>query len=163
MASFDIVSKVEIQSVDNAINVARKELDTRYDLRGTDSEIELNKKDNIITVHSNNDMNVSSVVSIILSRFTKQKLDVHCLDLTKEEEGAGKLIKKVIPIKQGLDKDACKKINKIIKDSKLKVKAQTMEDSIRVSGKSINDLQAVISVCRGAEDLEIPLQFINMK
>ena len=162
MASFDIVSKVEMQTVDNAINTARKDLDTRYDLRGTDSKIDLDKKNGVVTVFSNNEMNLSSVVKIILSRFTKQKLDVYCLDLTKPEVGAGALIRKDIPIKQGLDKDTSKKINKIIKDSKLKVKPQVMDDTIRVSGKSINDLQAVIAALRSAE-LEVPLQFTNMK
>ena len=162
MASFDIVSKVGIQSVDNAVNVAKKELDTRYDLRGTNSEISLDKKGAIIVASSNNDMNVDSIVKIILSRFTKQKLDVNCLDLTKEGYASGAQVKKDIPIKQGLDKDTCKKINKLIKDSKLKVKSQIMDDTIRVTGKSLNDLQAVIAQCR-ASDLEVPLQFINMK
>lgn len=162
MASFDIVSKVEIQSVDNAINVAKKELDTRYDLRGTNSEISLDKKAVTVAVSSNNDMNIDSIVKIILSRFTKQKLDVNCLDLTKETFASGSLVKKDIPVKQGLDKETCKKITKLIKDSKLKVKSQIMDDVIRVSGKSLNDLQAVIAKCRTAE-LEVPLQFINMK
>ena len=162
MASFDIVSKVDIQLVDNAINVAKKELDTRYDLRGTNSVITLDKKAEVIAVASNNDMNVGSIVKIILSRFTKQKIDVNCLDLTKPEYASGASVKKDIRIKQGLDKDAIKKITKVIKDSKLKVKPQTMDDSIRVSGKSINELQAVIAQCRAAE-LEVPLQFINMK
>ncbi|MBL4654080.1 MAG: YajQ family cyclic di-GMP-binding protein [Flavobacteriales bacterium] len=162
MASFDIVSKVEIQSVDNAVNVAKKELDTRYDLRGTNSEISLDKKSGTITVASNNDMNVDSIVKIILSRFTKQKLDVNCLDLTKEGYASGSLVKKDVPVKQGLDKETCKKITKLIKESKLKVKTQIMDDVIRVSGKSLNDLQAVIAKCR-TEKLEVPLQFINMK
>ena len=148
MASFDIVSKVEIQSVDNAVNVAKKELDTRYDLRGTNSEISLDKKSGTITVASNNDMNVDSIVKIILSRFTKQKLDVNCLDLTKEGYASGSLVKKDVPVKQGLDKETCKKITKLIKESKLKVKTQIMDDVIRVSGKSLNDLQAVIAKCR---------------
>ena len=162
MASFDIVSKVDMQTVDNAINVAKKELDTRYDLRGTNSKIELDKKDEVISIYSANDMNVNSIVGIVLSRFTKQKLDVNCLDLTNQPVGAGNQMKKDIPVKQGLDKETCKKINKLIKETKLKVKAQTMEDSVRVSGKSLNDLQAVIAACRRAE-LEVPLQFINMK
>jgi cyclic-di-GMP-binding protein len=87
---------------------------------------------------------------------------VNCLDLTKEGYASGAQIKKDIPIKQGLDKDTCKKINKLIKDSKLKVKGQIMNDTIRVTGKSLNDLQAVIAQCR-ASDLDVPLQFINMK
>lgn len=162
MASFDIVSKVEMQSVDNAVNVARKELDTRYDLRGANSKIELDKKAAVITVYSNNEMNLTSVVKIILGRFTKQNLDVYCLDLTKDEVGAGAQLRKDIPIKQGLDKETTKKINKIIKDSKLKVTSQIMDDTIRVTSKSINDLQSVIATLRTSE-LEVPLQFTNMK
>ncbi|MBL4624270.1 MAG: YajQ family cyclic di-GMP-binding protein [Flavobacteriales bacterium] len=162
MASFDIVSKVDIQLVDNAVNVAKKELDTRYDLRGTNSEILLDKKAEVIAVASNNDMNVGSIVKIVLSQFTKQKIDVNSLDLSKKEYASGSAVKKDIPIKQGLDKETCKKITKLIKDSKLKVKPQTMDDVIRVSGKSLNDLQAVIAKCRVAE-LDVPLQFINMK
>ena len=162
MASFDIVSKVDIQAVDNAVNVAKKELFTRYDLKGTNSRIELDKKSEVISVYSANEMNVQSIVGIVLSRMTKQKLEPSCIDLTKPEYGAGNQMKKDLPIKQGLDKETCKKITKLIKDSRLKVKTQIMDDSIRVSGKSLNDLQAIIAKCRTA-GLEVPLQFINMK
>ena len=162
MPSFDIASKLDAQLLDNAINVARKDILNRWDFRDSKSSIELNKKELSIQVTTENDMRLDAILDAIHSRMIKQGLDPRGLDESKEHYPSGPVIKKDIPVRQGLEKEASKKIMKDIKDSKLKVTAQTMDEIIRVSSKSLNDLQAVIALCRKG-DYEVPLQFINMK
>jgi uncharacterized protein YajQ (UPF0234 family) len=162
MPSFDIASKTDLQTLDNSINVARKEILGRFDFKGSNSIIELDKKNVSLTITTEDEMRLDSIIDALRSRMIKQKLDPRCMDVSKEHYSSGMLIKKEIKIREGIDKENSKKLIKIIKDSKLKVTAQIMDDIIRVSGKKIDDLQGVIAVLRRAE-LEIPLQFINMK
>ena len=162
MPSFDITSKADPQTLDNAFNVAKKEILNRFDFRDSKSEIELNKKDLIINITTEHDMRLRAIIDAIHSRMIKQGLDPRSLDESKEHYSSGMFIKKEIKIRQGIEREAAKKILKDIKDSKLKVTAQVMDDIIRVSAKSINDLQAVIALCRQG-DYEVPLQFVNMK
>ncbi|MCU0359854.1 MAG: YajQ family cyclic di-GMP-binding protein [Bacteroidia bacterium] len=162
MPSFDIASKLDAQLLDNAINVAKKDILNRWDFRDSKSTIELNKKELIVNIATENDMRLDAIIDAIHSRMIKQGLDPRGLDESKAHYPSGPLIKKDITVRQGIEKEASKKIIKDIKDSKLKVTAQIMDDIIRVSGKSINDLQEVIALCRRG-NYEIPLQFINMK
>ncbi len=162
MASFDIVNKVDAQLLDNAINVAKKEILNRFDFNGSKSTIEYDKKALIIHITSENDMRMEAITDAIRSRMIKQKLNPLCLDFGKEHYASGSMIKKDVRIKEGIDKEVAKKIIKDIKDSKLKVQAQIMDDQVRVNAKKIDDLQAVISLMR-AGNYEIPLQFVNMK
>lgn len=162
MPSFDIASKLDAQLMDNAINVARKDILNRWDFKDSKSSIEFNKKDLIVNISTENDMRLEAIIDAIHSRMIKQGLDPRGLDESKEHYPSGPMIKKDIKVRQGLDKEASKKIMKDIKDSKLKVTAQVMDDIIRVSSKSLNDLQAVIAICRKG-NYEVPLQFINMK
>ena len=162
MPSFDITSKTDAQILDNAINVAKKEILNRFDFRDSKSEIELHKKDLLISIVTEHDMRLRAIIDAIHSRMIKQGLDPRCLDETKAHYSSGMVIKKEIKVRQGIEKEASKKILKDIKESKIKVTAQLMDDIIRVSGKSINDLQSVIALCR-QRNYEIPLQFINMK
>ncbi len=162
MPSFDITSKADSQLLDNAINVAKKEILNRFDFRDSKSEVDFNKKDLIINITTEHDMRLTAIIDSIHSRMIKQNLDPRCLDESKAHYSSGMFIKKEIRIRQGIEKEASKKILKDIKDSKIKVTAQVMDDIIRVSSKSINDLQGVMALCRKG-DYEIPLQFINMK
>ena len=162
MPSFDIASKLDAQLLDNAINVAKKDILNRWDFRDTKSTIELNKKDLIINITTENDMRLEAILDAIHSRMIKQGLDPRGLDESKDYYPSGPLIKKDLKVRQGLDKEVSKKLIKDIKDSKIKVSSQVMDDIIRVSSKNINDLQAVIALCRKGE-YEVPLQFINMK
>lgn len=162
MPSFDISSKVEAQLLDNAVNVAKKEILNRWDFKDSKSTIELNKKDLIINISTENDMRLDAILDAIHSRMIKQGLDPRSLDEKKAHYPSGPMIKKDITAKQGIDAETSKKLMKDIKDSKLKVTVQKMDDIIRVSSKSINDLQAVIALCRKGT-YDIPLQFINMK
>jgi len=162
MASFDIVSKVDPQTLENAINTVKKEIQNRYDFRDTKGGVELDKKNNVILVSSENSMRVGQIEDIIMSKMVKQGLDATSLDFSAEEYPSGPMIKKDIKVRAGIDKEASKKIVKLIKDSKAKVQAAIMDDQVRVTGKKIDDLQEVIALLRRAE-LGLPLQYINMK
>jgi len=162
MPTFDIVSKVDAQTLDNAINNAKKEILNRYDFNGSNSTVELNKKTNVITIVTEDDMRLKAITDSIISRMMKQNLDPKSLDFGKDIAASGNMIRKELKIKEGIDKEAAKKIVAKIKDSKLKVQASMMDDQVRVQSKNIDDLQKVISLCRG-EDFGQPLQFINMR
>src|ERR1043165_3919743 len=162
MPSFDIVNKVDAQLLDNAINVARKEIINRFDFHGSKSEITLDKKGMVINILTENDMWMESIIDIIRQRMIKQHLNPLCLDFGKEKYASGMMVRKDVRVKEGIDKDAARKIMKDIKESRLKVQAQIMDDQVRVSAKKIDDLQAVIALVRQGS-YELPLQFVNMK
>ena len=162
MPSFDVISKVDLQLLDNAINTAKRELDTRYDLRGSNSTIEFDKKALTIKLGTEDHLKLDAIVDILLERSTKQKVDVKSYDLSAEPLPSGKLLYRTIKVKQGIERETAKKIVKSIKDTGLKVQPQIMDDMVRVNGKKIDDLQAVMNHLRG-QDLDLPLQFDNMK
>ena len=162
MPSFDIVSKVDIQKLDNAVNTACKEISTRYDFHGSKTEVELDKKLLIIKIMTEDDMRMDAIRDIIISRIMKQGLEASCLDFGKDHIAAGAMIRKEVKVVNGIDKESAKKVVKIIKDSGLKVQASIMDDQIRVTGKNRNDLQAAIATVRQAGS-EQPLQFINFR
>jgi uncharacterized protein YajQ (UPF0234 family) len=162
MPSFDIVSKVDAQALENATNVVKKELANRFDFKGTPVNIELNKKDMIISLEVESEMKMRQAEEILLSRAMRQGIDSQALDLSKEAHQSGKVLKKEVPVKNGIPHEDAKKINKLIKDSGLKVQTQILDESLRITGKKIDDLQAVIRLCKEAS-LGIPLQFTNMK
>ncbi len=162
MPSFDISSKVDLQTLDNAINIAKKEIDNRYDFKGSHVSIELNKKDMIVNVEVESDMQLKQVEDILITKSMRQGLEANCFDISKEPGASGKYIKKAIPVKNGIDREMAKKIVKLIKDNASKVQPAIMDDIIRVTGKKIDDLQEVIQLCRSS-NLDIPLQFVNMK
>jgi cyclic-di-GMP-binding protein len=162
MASFDIVSKIDPQSLDNAVNVARKEIVTRFDFRESKSTIELDKKTSTIHLVSENDMRIEAIEDVLRSRLIKQKIDPNCMDFGKERYASGNMLKKDIKLKEGVDKETAKKIIKDIKDSKLKVQAQVMEEQVRVTGKKLDDLQEIIALIR-SKTYDVPLQFDNFK
>jgi len=162
MPSFDISSKVDLQTLDNAINVVKKEVENRYDFKGSHVTIELNKKDMLIQLEVESDMQLKQLEDILLTKSMRQGIEANAFDMTKEHSASGKYIRKSIPVKNGLDRDASKKIVKLIKDSGLKAQPAIMDDIIRVTAKKIDDLQEVIQLCR-TSNLDMPLQYINMK
>jgi cyclic-di-GMP-binding protein len=162
MPSFDIVSKVDLQKLDNAINTAKKEISTRYDFSDSRSEVDLDKKTLTLHIVTENDMRMKAIEGVIISRVVKQGIEASCLDFGKEHYASGNMIKKDVKIKEGIDREAARKIIKIIKDSGLKVQASIMEDQLRVTGKKIDDLQKVIATVRAA-NLEIALQYENFR
>ena len=162
MPSFDILSKVDIQLLDNAINVTKKEVTNRYDFKDATVVVDLNKKDMKINLETNDDMKMRQLVEILINRANKQGISPHAFDLSKESYPSGKTIKQEITVRNGLKQEDAKKITKLVKDAGLKVQTQIMDDIIRVNGKKIDDLQEVIQLCRQAE-LALPLQFENMR
>jgi hypothetical protein len=162
MPSFDIASKVDLQTLDNAVNIAKKEVENRYDFKGSHTKIELNKKDMIIDLEVESDMQLRQLEDILLTKAMRQGLEANAFDMSKPFEPSGKVLRKKVTIKNGIDRDAAKKIVKLIKDSGLKVQPAIMDDIIRVTAKKIDDLQAVIQLCKTG-GLDLPLQFINMK
>ncbi|HEY9258990.1 YajQ family cyclic di-GMP-binding protein [Chitinophaga sp.] len=162
MPSFDIVSKVDLQTLDNAINTVKKEITNRFDFKGSHVEIELNKKELVLNIEVDSDMKLGQVLDVLVSRTMRQGLDASIYDLSKEPYQSGKVFKKDIAVRNGIKQEDAKKIVKMIKDAGLKVQAAIMDDIVRVTGKKIDDLQDVIQKAKEA-NLGIPLQYINMK
>jgi uncharacterized protein YajQ (UPF0234 family) len=162
MPSFDVISKVDPQTVENAINVAKKEIINRYDFHGSKTEIDLNKKELTMLITTENEMRIKAIIDIIIARGWKQGIDPRSYDVSKEHYSSGAMVKKDIKLRNGLDKDAMRKIVKAIKETGLKVQASQMDNIVRVTGKKIDDLQTVMAELRKG-DYGFPLQFENMK
>ena len=162
MPSFDIVSKVDGQLLDNAVNVTKKEITNRFDFKDAHVVIDLNKKDYVLNIETDDDMKMRQLIDVLINRANKQGIAPQAFDLSKESHPSGKVVKQSVSVRNGLKQEDAKKLVKLIKDSGLKVQAQIMDDMVRVTGKKIDDLQEVIQLCRTAE-LELPLQFENMK
>jgi len=161
-SSFDVVSKVDMQEVKNAVDQAVREIDTRFDFKGSDSTIDLDDKAGTIKLASDNEMRMKALVDVLQSKFHKRGLDIRALDLGKLEEAAKGTVRQEATIRQGLDSDTARKIVKLIKDKGLKVQAAIQGDQVRVTGKARDDLQAVIALLKAA-DLDVPLQFTNYR
>ena len=162
MPSFDIVSKVDVQFLENAINVTKKEVANRFDFKDSVVNIDFIKKDNKINLEVSDDMKMRQLVEILINRANKQGISPQAFDQTKESYQRGKTVKQEILVKNGLKQDDAKKVTKMIKDSGLKVTTQIMDDILRVTGKKIDDLQEVIQLIKTTE-LEFPLQYENMR
>jgi uncharacterized protein YajQ (UPF0234 family) len=158
--SFDVVCKIDMQEVTNALDQARREIENRYDLKGFRNEIALEKTD--ITLTSADDMKLKAVTDILQSKLHKRGVPLKALTYGKVETGAGGLLRQKIGLQQGIPIDKAKEIVRLIKDTKLKVQASLQEDQIRVSGKSLDDLQRVMALLR-ERDLGIALQFTNRR
>jgi uncharacterized protein YajQ (UPF0234 family) len=160
--SFDIVSEIDLQEVDNAINQAMKEIMQRYDFKGSKSEINLNKKDNLINIISDDDYKLKAVIDILQNKFVKRNIPLKAMKFEEPVPAAGGSLRQTIKLQQGIDKDDSRKIVKMIKDRKLKVQAAIQDDQVRVSGKSRDDLQEVITMLKDS-DLDFAFQFTNYK
>ena len=162
MPSFDIVSKVDAQSLDNAINVTIKEITNRFDFKGSHVVINLDKKEFKLSLETEDDMKMRQLIDVLISRAHKQGIAPAAFDISKEGLQSGKVWKKEVKVKNGLAQDDAKKIVKLIKDSGMKVQASINDDLVRVTGKKIDDLQSVIQLCKTAS-LNFPLQYVNMR
>ncbi len=160
--SFDIVSEIDFQEADNAVNQAVKEIHQRYDLKDANTEIELNKKDKFISINSKDDYSVKASIDILETKFIRRGISVKALKINVPEQTAGGRLKVKIELQSGISKDNAKIITKMIKDSKLKVTAQIQDEQVRIQAPKIDDLQAVIKLVKDA-DLNFPTQFVNMK
>ncbi|RYZ00736.1 MAG: YajQ family cyclic di-GMP-binding protein [Chitinophagaceae bacterium] len=162
MPSFDIVSKVDAQALDNAVNVTRKEITNRFDFKNSHVVIDLNKKDYKLSLEADSEMQMTQLIDVLISRAHKQGIAPEAFDTKKEGFQSGKVWKQEVSVSNGLKQDDAKKIVKQIKDAGLKVQASINDDLVRVTGKKIDDLQSVIQAAKGW-DLGIPLQFENMR
>ena len=160
MPSFDIASKVDMQEVDNAVNQTRKEFNQRYDFKGTHNEIELANE--AITILAADEYKLQAIIDILIGKLVRRQVSAKCLDYGKVESASQHAARQRLGILQGIDKEKAKAIVKEIKASKLKVQAQIMDDQVRVSGKKLDDLQAVIQLLK-EKDFDLDLQFINMR
>lgn len=162
MPSFDIVSKVDAQLLDNAVNVTSKEITNRFDFKGSHVLIDLDKKEYLLKVETDDDMKMRQLIDVLISRSHKQGIAPEAFDTSKEGSQSGKVWRKEIKVRNGLAQEDAKKIVKLIKDSGLKVQASINDDLVRVTGKKIDDLQEVIQLLKNA-NLQIPLQYVNMR
>ena len=162
MPSFDFVSKVDAQALDNAVNVVTKEITNRFDFKGSHVVIDLDKKAFLLKLETEDDMKMRQVLDVLINRAHKQGIAPEAFDLSKEGSQSGKAWKKEVQVRNGLKQEDAKKIVKQIKDSGLKVQASINDDIVRVTGKKIDVLQEVIQDSKGW-NLGIPLQFENMR
>ena len=162
MPSFDVVSRIDLQEVDNAVNITKKAILSRYDFRGSKTEIALDKKEKKIRVMTEDEMKMRAVQETLIENLVRRKVDRKCLEPKSDQMASHGMIQREIAIKEGVDSDTARNIVKMIKERKLKVQAAIQENQVRVTGKKIDDLQEVIQLLRGA-GLPIPLQFVNMQ
>ena len=159
-ASFDIVSRIDRQELDNALNQARKEIENRFDFKHSKTEIESNEK--AITLVSDDELKMRNVVDIVQAKAIKRGVDIKAFDFGAVEPAAGSTVRQVITLRAGIPKDKSKPIMETIKALKLKVTAQYQDEQVRVSGKNRDDLQKVIAAIKDL-DFELPLQFVNYR
>jgi uncharacterized protein YajQ (UPF0234 family) len=160
MPSFDIVSKTDLAEVDNALANIRREIDTRFDFKG--SACSLVRNENEMTLEADDPLKLKQIHELIFTHFTRRKLDPGALDFKDPERASGDRLRQIILIKQGVDRDLAKKLVKEIKDSKLKVQVSVQGDELRVTGKKRDDLQDAIAHVK-AMKIEMPLQYVNFR
>ncbi|MFM9842519.1 MAG: YajQ family cyclic di-GMP-binding protein [Dongiaceae bacterium] len=160
MPSFDIVSKTELSEVDNAINGMRREIETRFDFKGSKCTIE--RKDELLTMLADDDLKLKQMQELLKGYITRRKLDAGALDFKPPEKASGNTLRQVVQVKQGIEQTLAKDIVRSIKDSKLKVQVSIQGDELRVSGKKRDDLQAAIQHVREMK-IQQPLQYVNFR
>lgn len=158
--SFDVVSRIDMQEVDNAVNQTTKEIQQRYDFKNTKSKLSV-EDENIIII-SDNEYKLKSVIDILQSKMLRRKVPIRNLEYGKVEDASGGLVRQAIRLKQGIETETARKMVKDIKGLKLKVQAQIMDDQVRVSGKNRDDLQKVIVFLK-EQNYQLDLQFINYR
>lgn len=160
MPSFDIVSEVEKHELTNAVDQANREIGNRFDFRGTDAKVK--QSNELLTLHGESDFQLAQIQDILRLKLVKRGIEVNCLAV-KDPVGNGKMRKQDIVVREGIDADLSRKIVKLIKASKSKVQAAIQGDSVRIAGKKRDDLQGVMKLIKGSDDLEMPLQFNNFR
>ncbi len=160
MPSFDIVSEIDKHELTNAVDQTNREIGNRFDFRGTDAKVE--QSDKVLTLHGESDFQLDQLQDILRLKLVKRGIEVNCLEV-KESVGNGKMRKQDIIVREGIDADLARKIVKLIKASKAKVQAAIQGDSVRVTGKKRDDLQGVMALLKGNDEIDMPLQFNNFR
>ena len=162
MPSFDIVNEINMQEIDNAVNQTKKEIAGRFDFRGGKSDLELDKTAKQIKITADDEFKLRSLQQILEQKLATRKVDLKVIEYGDATPAPGQILRQTVTLKEGIDKEEAKKILKLIKDSALKVQAQIQDEQVRVTGKKIDDLQAVIQMLRSAQ-VAVPLQYVNMR
>jgi len=160
--SFDVVSEIDLQEADNAVNQALKEIHQRFDLKDSNTSVELSKKDKNIVINTRDDYSLKASIDILQTKFIRRGISIKALKLDEPEPTSGGRVKQKIDLQSGISKENTKKITALIKNSKLKVSAQIQDEQVRVQGGKIDDLQSIIKLIREA-DFDFPTQFVNIK
>lgn len=160
MPSFDIVSQIDMQEVDNAVNQTVKEITQRYDFKNSKSEVSLEKDS--IRILADDDFRLKAIIDILQSKCIKRGVSLKALKYGSVESASGGLVRQAVTLQQGISKEKGKEIIAAIKETKLKVQGQIQEDQVRVTGKNIDDLQEIIKILKG-KDLGVEMQFINFR
>ena len=160
MPSFDIVSKVDMQEVDNAVNQAIKEIGQRYDFKG--SKCQITPEKDSVKILADDDYKLKAVVDVLQSKFMKRNISIKALQYGKVEPASGGMVRQIITVQQGISKEKAKDITTAIKESKLKVQTQIQDDQVRVTGKNRDDLQDAIQLLKG-KDMNVEMQFTNFR
>ena len=162
MPSFDTKLDPNLDSVGNAVDTTGKEIGTRFDFKGTSAAVEFNKKDKQVIIFGDSDFQIDQVRDVLYNKLTKQKVDIRFMDVGKVEKIGGDKVKQVVKVRSGIATEDGKKIQKLIKDSKLKVQASIQGDAVRVTGAKRDDLQAVMALLR-KDMADLPLSFDNFR
>jgi uncharacterized protein YajQ (UPF0234 family) len=162
MPSVDVVSNVDLQALDNAINNVKREISTRFDFKNVKSEITFDRKAKYIHIVTGDDWKVKAVTEMLIGQCVRLKVDPKCLDIKEIEATSHGTAKRDILIKEGIPKETCQKIVKLIKGLKFKVQPTIQDEKVRITGKKIDDLQEIMGLLK-EQDYNIPLQFVNMK
>lgn len=162
MPTFDIVSKLDMQEIDNTVNMVSRDIANRYDFRGSTTKLTLNKAEKMIKLEADNNMQLTAVRNMLENRAISRKLSIKIFNYQNEENASGMNIRQIVRLREGINSDNAKKINKMVKDMKFKVQSQIQGNQLRITGKKIDHLQDVITALNNAK-LDFPLQFVNMK
>jgi uncharacterized protein YajQ (UPF0234 family) len=160
MPSFDIVSRTELPEVDNALQMAKREIETRYDFKGSSCSIERN--DETLVIRADDDFKLKQVQELLRGHMAKRKVDTRAFDFQKPESASGNSLRQTVVIKQGIERELAQKVVKAVKGAKLKVQVQIQGDELRVSGKKRDDLQDAIALVKDMK-IEQPLQYVNFR
>jgi len=161
-SSFDVVSEIDFQEVDNAVNQTKKEIQQRYDLKDSKTEIDLNKKEKTISINTKDDYSLKQSYDVLQTKFIKRGLSLKVMLTNEAEPTSQGRLKQAINLQSGISKENGKKITKLVKDSKLKINAQIQDEQVRIQGAKKDDLQAVMQMIKEA-DFDFPVQFTNYK
>lgn len=162
MPSFDIVSRIDYAELENTLNNTRKEIMTRYDFQNLKTELTLDKKEKKLQIHAADNMKMEAVKEMLMRNAAKRKLDLRIFDFQEPEPTTGMALKRVVKLKEGIDKDTAKKIVAAIKESKVKVQPSIQGEEVRVTGKQRDDLQSAMAIVRQG-DFGVACQFVNFK
>jgi uncharacterized protein YajQ (UPF0234 family) len=162
MPSFDVVSRVDMQEMDNAVNQAKKEITTRFDFRGSKTQIDLDRKEGKITVLTEDDMKLRAIKDALIAKVVHRSIEAGALVFGEHEKAGGDMVRQTVTITNGIDIETARKVVKLIKDTKMKVQAAIQGEEVRISGKKRDDLQEAIQTLKDA-DLGMPLQYVNFR